>query len=169
MPRNYTFRHLHKLILFLFASDIHEDYLDDTDALWRNIKGKQKATPDSRKPWRGHVFEVQENVKMHPYLTQAGIIQPGGKTVTKLSSVRERQLFRNLHDPIHDGYSNFVDSDGEDDPNGWTWVCEDDYTLSQVWRKGLTPDKGIIYVSQLRLVLSFTFKRLSHPSIISVI
>ncbi|KAK7678675.1 hypothetical protein QCA50_018257 [Cerrena zonata] len=145
MPRNYTFRHLHKLILFLFAPDAHDDYPDDRDAKWRNIKGKQKATPESEKPWRGHVFEVQDDIQMYPYLTQAGVIQPGGKTVTKLSSVRERQVFRNLYDPIHDGYSNFDDSEGEDDPNGWTWVCEDDYTLAQVWRKGLTPDKGIIY------------------------
>ena len=163
LPRNYTFRHLHKLILFLFAPDIHEDYPDDRETRRLNIKGKQKATPHPQKPWRGHVFEVQNDIQMHPYLTKAGVIQAGGKTTVKLSSVRERQLFRNLRDPLNGGHSNFDDSDGEDDPNGWTWICEDDYTLAHVWRKGLLSDKGIVYVSRVSLAWSCVLNNPVNP------
>ncbi|CAL1708978.1 unnamed protein product [Somion occarium] len=147
VPRNYTFRHLHKLILFLFASDADDDLPPPSKDYRASSKGKEKATSSTQSTWHGHVFEVQKRVKLHRYHTQAGVIQAGGQTFAKLSSVRERRLFRDLYDPSPpDGFSvNLDDSEAEDDPEGWTWVCEDDFTLSQAWPKSLATDRGIIY------------------------
>ncbi|KAI0071103.1 hypothetical protein K474DRAFT_672787 [Panus rudis PR-1116 ss-1] len=148
VPRNYTFRHLHKLILFLFASDAHDKLSPPNPS---NDKGKGRAYHYSNTWWQGHKFEVQKRVTMHKYSTQVGVIQHG-KTVKKLSSVRERKLLRKLLMPQDaDGAAQFEESDAEKEMDSWTWEGEDDLTLAQVWSKGFSADRGIIYVG-IRIV-----------------
>ncbi|KAL4242424.1 hypothetical protein ABKN59_011930 [Abortiporus biennis] len=200
VPSNYTFRHLHKLILFLFADDLnrkyparkstrtpipHDPFLDTpltpsvsskkgpihhsvykkhaTQFPQPRGKGNARARSCSPEPrpqhkWGGHVFEVLHRISTYPESMKPGTIRSGGKLSAKLSSVRERRLFRDLYESKDDGVedtngeesSEDVDrdddsSDLEESLRGWTWENVDDFTLSRVWPAGMSVNRGIIY------------------------
>lgn len=162
VPLNYTFRHLHKLILFLFASDIGELHaqlpsgrrtsLRSASTSTTQAKGKGRAVLDpTTTQWGGHFFEVLKNAAVHTNATKPGVIKSGARVRTKLSSVRERRLFRDLLDPENAvGSSSVLPKTLEDEDvekEDWTWEAEDDFMLGQVWYKGPSLDRGIIYVS----------------------
>lgn len=170
IPNNYTFRHLHKLILFLFASDI------DTPS----SKGKARATSTSTPTWGGHYFQVIKHVSLYPESKHPGVMKPDGHTYAKLSSVRDRKLFRDLCDPSPSSAFNTTTEDAslpamlededadanEDGERGeWTWEAEDDFTIGHVWPRGPEIDRGIIYV---RLSLFFLFLSLFLPLFLSL-
>ncbi|TCD68401.1 hypothetical protein EIP91_010910 [Steccherinum ochraceum] len=174
VPTNYSFRHLHKLIFFLFATDSsqHHSMRDPTP---RAAKGKAIAvsramslgrTPSTSKrkatagtstnpvstqseSWRGHVFEVYKASKEHALVSgeeeTKGVVLPTGKLWKKLSSVRERHIFRDLYDVLDTAGSKADDGDDDDEEEGWTWEAEDDFLLSHLWPKGPTLQHAIIY------------------------
>ena len=162
VPLNYTFRHLHKLILFTFASDISEFHSKLPSGRRTSLrsaatkpiqgKGKARAGPGAHaSQWGGHFFEVLKPAAVHSNATKPGVIKAGATVRTKLSSVRERRLFRDLLDPENSAASSsdlpktLEDEDVEKED--WTWEAEDDFTLGQVWYRGPTLDRGVIYVS----------------------
>ena len=158
VPNNYTFRHLHKLILYLFASDTNLHHgsqilpnglLAGKRTLSEKAAGKSRADARSS-TWGGHYFEVQKQITLYPEAKHPGTIEPGGKTWAKLSSVRDRKLFRDLCDPSLDLDTSLPamleDEDAEKEE--WTWEAEDDFTLRHVWPDGPELERGIIYVSR---------------------
>lgn len=169
VPTNYSFRHLHKLILFLFASDIERLHKPrpaiPITARDRRVAAKNSARAVTREPgvsssdpssshpslekWQGHSFEVLKQINIHSECTKPGIIKEG-VTCAKLSSVRERRLFRDLFESsataLQASSSDIDEPDDDEEQSGWSWEAEDDYTLSYVWPRGPTLDKGIIYV-----------------------
>ena len=171
VPLNYTFRHLHKLILFLFASDIYEVYSQLSSSRrtsLRNptsstntaqVKGKERASVQDplASQWGGHFFEVLRDTVVHSNAMKPGVIKPGAVVREKLSSVRERRLFRDLLDPENAiGSSSALPTSLEDEDvekEDWTWEAEDDFTLGQVWTRGPSLDRGIVYVCLLLLAL----------------
>jgi hypothetical protein len=170
VPLNYTFRHLHKLILYLFASDVSEAH-SQLPSTRRNslrsasvtmvsrAKGKSRARDvldhsacNAFKQWGGHFFEVLKQVAVfRDSSSKPGVIMPGARVHTKLSSVRERRLFKDLLDPENasecpsDLPKALEDEDVESED--WRWEAEDDFVLGQAWPKGTSLDRGIIYVS----------------------
>lgn len=162
VPLNYTFRHLHKLILFLFATDINDFHAQLPSGRRTSLrssatshpargKGKGRAHHDPLvSQWGGHYFEVLKKAAVHSRTTKPGVFKSGATVRTKLSSVRERRLFRDLVDPDDTAGSSSVFpktlEDEDVDKEDWTWEAEDDFALSQVWYKGPSLDRGIIYV-----------------------
>ncbi|KAI0340394.1 hypothetical protein BDW22DRAFT_417871 [Trametopsis cervina] len=181
VPKTYTFRHLHKLILYLFASDMHapnstkaqppphrtQDTLLSSKrptVLSRKAAGKARAHPETA-TWGGHYFEVQKQITIFPETKRPGVIQPGSKTVAKLSSVRDRQLFRDLYDPYANA-STFLPTTLEDedtDREDWTWEAEDDFTLSHVWPNLPEMEKGIVYHHSPSVCIHITVNTLPIP------
>ncbi len=188
VPRNYTFRHLHKLILFLFAADLEINQHKVSPSVSSEIpskstarrktprnasatstqasKGKGKGRARTSSPavttWDGHYFETLKDVIIQRDSVRPGTIRPGAKVWRKLSSVRERRLFRDLFNvPLSAAEASssagtrpsFLDDedDSEGENTGWQWEAEDDMTAGHVWPKGPTLDKAFIYV---RIVLS---------------
>lgn len=93
--------------------------------------------------------------KLHG-VARPGSIKAGGRTTVKLSSVRDRRLFRDLWDTQPGSSTSAVPRAEDEDPTKeeWVWEAEDDYNLLHVWPKGPTLNKGIIYVSQIHLSVS---------------
>lgn len=166
VPLSYTFRHLHKLILFLFATDIE---INQMPSIKRAMKGKtvggtrkrsassaagnsgakSKGKGKARAEWGGHWFEIMQNVVMGPAATKPGVIGGRSKTWIKASSIRDRRLFKDVFGPqgfSEDDSPNPLDED-EPENGAWKWEAEDDLTLGTVWPEGPSLDKGIIYVS----------------------
>ena len=80
-------------------------------------KGKEKASAQVdwdiiTDQWAGHYFEVLRGIALERESVRPGAIKPGGKVWAKLSSVRERRLFRDLY---YDGSGD--DEPDEDHPN----------------------------------------------------
>lgn len=173
VPKNYTFRHLHKLILFLFASDI-ERLHDLPSAVQKTPRGRKVSSkkvaqrnapstatrPSSRhdrmpshrssEKWSGHTFEALERITVHSGYTKPGVIKEGGRVRAKLSSVRERRLFRDLFEsivaPTHGTSGDAEEVDDEDESQAYNWEAVDDYTINHVWPSVPKIDRGIIYV-----------------------
>ncbi|KAH8101868.1 hypothetical protein BXZ70DRAFT_1007108 [Cristinia sonorae] len=177
VPTSYTFRHLHKLIFYLFASDVerHHSVRPPTP---RAAKGKAKAVsralslakvPSSGKrripagpalqlvasslsrpdAWRGHVFEVYRGDKEHRLVsgeeeTNGIVIPRNGRLWRKLSSVRERHIFRDLYDAAETS-SKLDDGADSDEEEDWAWEAEDDFELAKLWPKGPSLRRAIIY------------------------
>ncbi|KAI0084709.1 hypothetical protein BDY19DRAFT_969672 [Irpex rosettiformis] len=174
VPNNYTFRHLHKLILYLFASDIHLHHNSKSQPNMSLLNGKRplsrkaagKARADVRSStWGGHYFEAQKKISTYPEAKHPGTIKPGGKTFTKLSSVRDRQLFRDLCDPSLDLDTSLPatleDEDAEKEE--WSWEAEDDFTLRHVWPDGPELEQGIIYHHSPSVRIHITVNTLPIP------
>lgn len=166
IPNNYTFRHLHKLILYLFASDTQPRRGSKAQP---SGSGPRTPLPSSKRPavlsrkaagkaradgkcaaWGGHYFEVQKQVSLFPESKRPGVIKPGGKTWAKLSSVRDRKLFRDLCDPRLDADTSLPEmlEDEDTEKEDWAWEAEDDFTIGHVWPDGPALERGIIYVSR---------------------
>lgn len=172
VPLSYTFRHIHKLILFLFATDIEINQVPSIKKAMKGktagvvrrrrassaagtasakSKGKSKGKGKARAEvvWGGHWFEVMENVVMDPAVTKPGAIGEGSKTWIKASSIRDRRLFKDVFGPqgfSEDDSPNPLDED-EPENGAWKWEAEDDLTLGTVWPDEPDQTKGIIYVS----------------------
>lgn len=158
VPLNYSFRHLHKLILYLFASDIGEMHSNRVKLAMRNAAAEGKGKGRARDPgytsaseWGGHFFEVLKNAYLHrDSSSKRGMIMPGAKLRHKLSSVRERRLFRDLLDPDNTEGEGALPKALEDEDvenEDWSWEAEDDFTLGQLYTRGPMLDRGVIYVS----------------------
>ncbi|KAI0694972.1 hypothetical protein BC835DRAFT_1415147 [Cytidiella melzeri] len=172
VPNNYTFRHLHKLILYLFASDIHLYHGSKTQpnsvrfrqSTTSKAAGKARADATSSS-WGGHYFEVQKHISLFPETKRPGVIKPDGKTWAKLSSVRDRKLFRDLSDSCGDLDTSLPEmlEDGDTDKEEWTWEAEDDFTVAHVWPKGPLLDRGIIYHHSPSVRIHITVNTLPIP------
>ncbi|KAF7797658.1 hypothetical protein EIP86_008858 [Pleurotus ostreatoroseus] len=183
VPLSYTFRHLHKLILFLFATDLEVNQVHSIKKAMKSKagtsvkrrrassaasshrgKGKGKARGESEQPsWGGHWFEIMKNVVMERAATKAGAISDESNTWIKASSIRDRRLFKDVFDPHDVSGDNSPNPLDEDEPEDgtWKWEAEDDLTLGTVWSDVPDLDKGIIYVcSSLTLNI---FARLTTP------
>lgn len=170
VPLNYTFKHLQKLLFFLFdeergsasGSSRSRAHVPPAELLRRHLHGQE-----------GHLFEVQDSIRMYklPATTtraprslflslpsssalpsRVGHIRTG-RTWAKLSSVRDpfcrsdASLFR---DGRCDGEVDAVDEgEGEDGEEDWIWEAEEDFTLGHVWPEGGDLKRGCIYVSPL--------------------
>ncbi|KAH9941194.1 uncharacterized protein BXZ73DRAFT_98409 [Epithele typhae] len=177
VPLNYTIRHLHMLVLFLFASDARlrvrrrRRVFSPTSVVPRQRSPPKRGARtemvfgESPRQDEGHVFEVLENIAVYSSSYRPGVIIPGsGKCHTKLSSTRERKLFP-------DGYKAGDDDDEEDvfgspkkpgqdqddsEEEDWDWEAEDDYSLSNIWPEGPDLTKGIIYHHTPSLAIHIT-------------
>ncbi|OSD08208.1 hypothetical protein PYCCODRAFT_396555 [Trametes coccinea BRFM310] len=151
VPLNYSFRLLHMLLLFLFASDARlrvrrpkgaaaGTARKDTGASLRASTSKDAQESAESE---GHLFEVFENIKLYANKYRPGVIKAGtGTLYARLSSTRERKLFP---DEIAVDDENVFMTGDVDDDDGWVWEAEDDYLLSNVWSEGPDLKKGIIY------------------------
>lgn len=172
VPTNYTFRHLHKLVLFLFASDIDRRHdpppVAPAKTRCRNASARSSASTkvsskavfppfnhdlSHRSPEKrdGHSFEALKRISIHNESTKPGVIKEGGMLWAKLSAVRERRLFRDLFETFSSmapqgGSGDLEEPEDEEDLQTWSWEAEDDFTIAHVWPKGPTLDRGIIYV-----------------------
>ncbi|KAI0360498.1 hypothetical protein OH77DRAFT_1492976 [Trametes cingulata] len=164
VPLNYSFRLLHMLVLFLFASDARLRVRRRKRVTTRDLRARE-ASSSSRKAKQpkeasgdapeaqgeGHLFEVYEDIKLYTNTYRPGVIKSGsGKLYARLSSTRERKLFpddqpvqRNTDVDVF-GDADMAD-ENEDDEDGWVWEAEDDFLLSNVWTDGPSLKKGIIY------------------------
>ncbi|TBU47042.1 hypothetical protein BD309DRAFT_952716 [Dichomitus squalens] len=167
VPLNYSFRLLHMLVLFLFASDARLQVTrprrvfspPSPSPLTRRPRDKGKASDRADgahgegkggADGKGHLFEVLHGISVCSLAGQRpGQIRAGtGKLYARLSSARERKLFP---DPDEDDEEEGCDpvpgaeDADEDGEEGWDWEAEDDFTLSNVWPDGLDLKKGIIY------------------------
>ncbi|KDQ59975.1 hypothetical protein JAAARDRAFT_591811 [Jaapia argillacea MUCL 33604] len=147
VPANYTFKHLHKLLLFLFD-------LPARSAVSSPSKSKLSDDDDL-----SHLFEVQKSIVTHsakPF-SQPGHIK-SGKTWAKLSSVRDpyaRNIsLQDAYDAPEDEDADGIFDDEEEESGEWSWENEDDFALGNVWPKGADQRRGIIYVSPLPLSLT---------------
>ena len=172
VPLNYSFRLLHMLILFLFASDARLRVRRQTRVFSptsifprqpppppRKSKSQLEVFGESPRKDEGHVFDVFEGISVYSGSYRPGVIIPGsGKLYTKLSSTRDRKLFP---DGYEGGDEDDVDifgcvpkknsgkarpSQEYADDDGWDWEAEDDYVVGNVWTEGPDLSKGIIYV-----------------------
>ncbi|PIL27672.1 hypothetical protein GSI_10824 [Ganoderma sinense ZZ0214-1] len=171
LPLNFSFRLLHMLILFVFASDARllmkrkRRVFSPPSPIGRKNKGKtrgksgnkDKAEDDEEESnEEGHLFEVLNDISVCSMVgMRPGQIRPGtGKLYARLSSARERKLF---NDPDDDDDEDDVFAGAsanhttplaeaeKDVEEGWVWEAEDDFMLSNVWSDGLDLKKGIIY------------------------
>ncbi|KAI0371237.1 hypothetical protein BV20DRAFT_1112621 [Pilatotrama ljubarskyi] len=163
VPLNYSFRLLHMLLLFLFASDARLRIRRRKRAPTRDLRTRE-ASSSSRKPkspsetsengpeahGEGHLFEVFEGIRIYTNTYRPGVIKSGtGKLYARLSSTRERKLFPD-DQPAHAvddvfGDGGMAEENGDEDEDGWDWEAEDDFLLSNVWTDGPNLKKGIIY------------------------
>lgn len=170
LPLNFSFRLLHMLLLFVFASDARlrmkrtRRVFSPPSPIGRKDKGKGRNKAEDKAQegdeeegsGEGHMFEVFNDISvcsmagMRPGQIRAGT----GKLYARLSSARERKLF---NDPDDNDENDVFTSPSakhttplaeteKDAEEGWVWEAEDDYTLSNVWSDGLDLKKGIIYV-----------------------
>ncbi|KAI1798036.1 hypothetical protein LXA43DRAFT_1088185 [Ganoderma leucocontextum] len=168
LPLNYSFRLLHMLILFVFASDARlrvkrkRRVFSPPSPIGRKNKGKVRSKDEGKDEegddeegiGEGHLFEVLNDISvcsmagMRPGQIRAGT----GKLYARLSSARERKLFTDPDDDDEDNV--FAGASAkhttplagvENDEEGWVWEAEDDFMLSNVWSDGLDLKKGIIY------------------------
>lgn len=163
VPLNYSFRLLHELILFLFASDaalrvrrrrrVFSPSLIPHQPPPRTRKPKAELEVFGESPVKeeGHVFEVFDDVHVYALSYRPGVIKAGsGKLYAKLSSARERRLFpASSDDDEEDGDvfgSTAMKLPTSEDEDEWDWEAEDDFMLSNVWTDGIDLKKGIIYV-----------------------
>lgn len=172
VPTNYTFRHLHKLVLFLFASDIARRHNPPpaipVKTRRRNASARSSASTKvsskaiyapsnptlsrrSSEKRDGHIFEAHKRIHIHSESTKPGVIKEDGLVWAKLSAVRERRLFRDLFEAISSAAPQGSagepeEAEDEEDHQTWNWEAEDDFTIAHVWPKGPTLDRGIIYV-----------------------
>ncbi|GJE86593.1 hypothetical protein PsYK624_026730 [Phanerochaete sordida] len=178
VPLNYSFRHIHKLILYLFASDITDMHSNRVKRAMRNASAEAKGKGRARGPgqtgaaeWGGHFFEVFKSAKLYRDSSpKYGMIMPHAKLRHKLSSVRERRLFRDLLDPDNaDAEENESPlpkalEDEDEDNEDWSWEAEDDFTLAQVYTRGAMLDRGIVYHHQPHISVHITANTLPVPS-----
>ncbi|THH28463.1 hypothetical protein EUX98_g5729 [Antrodiella citrinella] len=182
---------MHKLIFYLFASDVgrHHSVRQPTPraakgkakAISRAISlGRLPSTPTGQKralaksaslsavepeSWTGHVFEVYKANKEQPLVGDEevvkGIVLPTGRLWRKLSSVRERHIFRDLYGSVESGSKQEgEDSDEEDD---WAWEAEDDFTLAHLWPSGPSLRRAIIYRHNPRVSIHITVHKGAIP------
>ncbi|KAI0746978.1 hypothetical protein C8Q80DRAFT_811028 [Daedaleopsis nitida] len=165
VPLSYSFRLLHELILFLFASDaslrVRRPRRVFSPSLYphqplpppRKRKSALQILGESPRKEEGHLFEVFNDVSVYANTYRPGVIKPGsGKLYARLSSTRERKLFSKKHEDEDDDDDVFgnplpkpstsTDTDEEED---WDWEPEDDFDLGNVWTDGPDLKKGIIY------------------------
>ena len=164
VPLNYSFRLLHELILFLFASDsrlrvrrprrVFSPSLYPHQPPAPQRKPKLEVFGESPKKEEGHLFEVMNDVSVYSSTYRPGVIRPGtGKLYARLSSKRERKLFRGGdrdrdEDEDEDVFGSApAKPTPEDDDEEWDWEAEDDFLLGNVWTDGPDLKKGIVYVS----------------------
>ena len=129
VPLSYTFRHLHKLLLFLFSGDPNP---------------APPAAPRSPPP-RGYLFEAHDQVLMGPRPGQIA----SARTWAKLSSVRDpyysaQSILSLVESAEHDdALANALDIEGDD----WRWETEEDLSLAHIWEtKGGDVHHAITYV-----------------------
>ncbi|KAI0336738.1 hypothetical protein GY45DRAFT_1265446 [Cubamyces sp. BRFM 1775] len=166
VPLNYSFRLLHMLVLFLFASDARLRVRRRKGLATRSLRAREAASSstsgkevdisledDRYAQGEGHLFEVLEDIRLYTNTYRPGVIKMGtGRLYAKLSSSRERKLFpegpqshRNADDDVFGGASMSIDDPVDEDDEGWDWEAEDDFLLSNVWADGPDLKKGIIY------------------------
>ncbi len=170
LPLNFSFRLLHMLILFVFASDARlrvkrkRRVFSPPSPIGRKSKGKgrnkdedkDKEDDEEEGSGEGHLFEVLNDISvcsmagMRPGQIRAGT----GKLYARLSSARERKLFSDPDEDDEDGVFTSASTKHttplaeveKDTEEGWVWEAEDDFMLSNVWSDGLDLKRGIIYV-----------------------
>ncbi|KAM5533566.1 hypothetical protein V8D89_012782 [Ganoderma adspersum] len=174
LPLNFSFRLLHMLILFVFASDARllakrkRRVFSPPSPIGRKNKGNMRSKKgdkdkdkdkdqdqddDEEGNEEGHLFEVLNDISVCSMAgMRPGQIRKGtGKLYARLSSARERKLFTDPddEDDVFAGASvKHTTPLAEVEKNaeeGWVWEAEDDFMLSNVWSDGLDLKKGIIY------------------------
>ncbi|THH18852.1 hypothetical protein EW146_g2209 [Bondarzewia mesenterica] len=137
VPLSYNFRHLHKLILFMFNGD----------------PNPKSASRSPTKP--GYLFEAQDKVIMCDQLEKPGQIEKS-RTWAKLSRAQDpyysAQSIMDLVETAEqaDALKDAFDVEGDD----WRWEGEEDFTIGHVWTtRGGDLDHAIIYVSLAALFL----------------
>ena len=129
VPLNYTFRHIRKLLHFLF---------DDPPTTTTTTKSIEKNPLGE-----GHLFEIQDSIKMCRTLdNKTGYIR-SGRTWAKLSCVRDP--FRRVRVGDND-VSIQGEGEGEAEED-WIWEAEEDFTVGHVWPEGGDLKRGFVYVS----------------------
>jgi hypothetical protein len=157
VPLNYTFRHLHKLLYFLFDGPV-------APSTTTNSVSAKRKRKDGKQEEFGHLFEAQKSVVVYSLAHKPGQIK-SGRTWAKLSSVRDPYRYR--EDEASERDDNDVDSDGDNKSEiaEWKWEAEEDLTLAHVWPHGPDLSKAIVYVCCIFSSLSsMTF--LGHTYII---
>ncbi|EIN09038.1 hypothetical protein PUNSTDRAFT_44506 [Punctularia strigosozonata HHB-11173 SS5] len=139
VPLNYTFRHLHALILYLFPS--------------------RSRGPISRSEWTAtsppsssHAFEVQRDVVL-----QSNAIK-SGRTVAKLSTSYlpyEQEALSEDDNAAAEGNPR--------EEGGWIWENEDEFEVGRVWPNGPELENGIIYWHSPLTAIHITLNMESLP------
>ncbi|KAI0827120.1 hypothetical protein BC628DRAFT_1418706 [Trametes gibbosa] len=187
VPLNYSFRHLHMLLLFLFASDARLHVRRRKHVANHTLRARTQPVA-SRKPrllskpilegppeGDGHLFEVFEDIRLYNPTYRPGVIKAGtGKLYARLSSTRERKLFPD--DPPSKLKDDDVfrsargesatgpDGAGNEEDSGWDWEAEDDFPLYNVWMDGPTLKKGIIYHHTPSTAIHITINHTRFPT-----
>jgi hypothetical protein len=156
VPLNYTFRHLHKLLLFLFdgpnVPSATEDDGDVPPAMPRRSTRFRGDGKDASKDGIGHLFEVQKSATIYSLSYKAGQIR-SGKTWAKLSTTRDPYRYRGSEEDGDEVFqadddveSNAGENESEPEITDWRWEAEEDFTLAHVWPKGPDLSRAVIYV-----------------------
>lgn len=153
VPLNYTFRHLHKLLYFLFdgpqVPPAATDGSSTSLAILRRLARENASNGDI-----GHLFEVQETVVLYNAPHKAGQIRTG-KTWAKLSRIRDPFRYRDSEEDEDEVFpancdmekiANEGEGENESENMDWRWEAEDDFTLAHVWSRGPDLSRAIIYV-----------------------
>lgn len=144
VPLNFTFRHLHKLLLFLFGAGNNNRGKPTTKPRRSTTRSqardtKRKHSASSLKT--GHLFEVHDSMRMHKGPLRPGQIK-SARAWAKLSSVRDPLRYRRLDEEVN---ADAEDGEGEGDDE-WIWEAEEDFTLGHVWPEGGDLSRGVTYV-----------------------
>ena len=144
VPLNYTFRHLHKLLYFLFDGPLAPP-ASTTSPAQREVEA-----PDGS----GHLFEAQKSAAIYSLSHKAGQIK-SAQTWARLSCVRDPYRYHDDEMPELPGGRSVFQADEEADKNdgdnesevlNWRWEAEEDFTLAHVWPRGADLTKAITYV-----------------------
>ncbi|KZT20189.1 hypothetical protein NEOLEDRAFT_1151487 [Neolentinus lepideus HHB14362 ss-1] len=138
VPINYSFKLFQKLIMFMFECD-------PADAL--------KARDANA---GGHLFEIVKSVGMFDSKERPGQMQ-SGCIIAKLSSERD-PYFR------PGGLEGEVEADEGDEEAVWSWENEEEFTLENVWPRGSSLRRGLIYHHNDHTTLHITINTVPLPS-----
>lgn len=155
VPLNYSFRHLHAALVFLFADAIAPSTdaeappspAPSTSSAELSPSPPPNPLPPTPEVPPEHIFEVMHDAKLYAMAYKPGVIRRA-RAVVKLTDTSEV-----WHAAGEDEAEAASDSEGESDGNTpapakerWKWENETDFHLSRVWDKGLDLSRVIIYV-----------------------
>jgi hypothetical protein len=156
VPTNYTFRHLHALICFLFTFETSMSLSpsDIDDMLFGDLSPElDRSSPRARLPATRpatlpkHTFDVQRDCELYSMSYRPGVIK-SGTTRTRLSANSEIWDERpfDFEFPLAGTHDAPASKQKKGKQEKWMWESEDHFHVAKVWPEGPDLSRAVIYV-----------------------